>query len=938
MAEIGIKIVGEDGASSAFRSVSDSARATAQEVSSLGDTWSNMSNTIAGGVVKAQAIIGLFQGAMSAAGNATQGIRAFLQSTVDMNAELEGSRNSFSVLLGGVDKANALLGEMRAAAQTTALSFEEFRNAAKYLLGFQFNAKDVVQITKDIGAAVYALGAKDQGGMDRIIRALGQMKAQGRVSREELNQLSEVGVPALKMLADAFGVTTSEMSNMVRKGTVPVEQAISGLIGQFRALYGASGAQMSQNFAVLTSNLGDFIDQAKLAVGQGLFQQFRRDLEGLSSIVASPVFLRLASLIGDKLGGAFRQLNDTAILPTMSALKQFMNALDITNPNPAILGLAGQLNDIFGQLIGKYFGPTGLSAVRNFTAVLGQLGVAAATILRGGSIYDVFNQLSSIGSDTTAGKFIISLTQEFANLQTALPQLQSYVRPVIASITAEFGKLSQSDTIKWLLKSFDDLFSVTDGKGRTFKLRLGEIVAFISVSVQNISTSLQKFGTLFSDALDSGKVQPLVQAISGVLSNITSRIDTWGAQTLDGIVAWLAKILNPNIDGSKLEGKVGDTIGNIKLIIGGLSDAFSNALGEGLFPKLAPRITAIGQYIMSQLGIVAQGLGTYLADRLPIAFEMGFNAIGAAWSNWNDRWKLQLFNDISASIGDPIDKVLNSIGLEGKVTAALQGIWQSKGFMNLSDRVSNTNQKLKEQQSILQAQMSNLPKIGEYFSGLGDVASLQGAFQSIQSNASGPAITAGKSIVNNVSRGASSQMPAVANSIGETASSSLTGLANSLSNSSAISATWQNVGYSMATAVSRGFNSGFQELVGNIQMKLGIPQIMAKVNESVATVTQMSAAISSHITSKQLHPTLTTTANGGPPPGYGGGNRPPVAGGTGNGLLGTSGTASDGSRNYGGTTTYTSTYNVTVNANNDPKGVESAVQYMWLRNKIGMGR
>ncbi len=852
MAEIGIKIVGEDQASFAFRAVSDSARATASEVASFGDTWSNLSGVVSSGVVKAQAIIGLFTGAMSAASNASAGIKSFIDSTVAMNGELEGSRGAFSVLLGGVDKANALLGEMRTAAQTTALSFEEFRNASKYLLGFQFDAKDVVQITKDIGAAVYALGAKDQGGMERIIRALGQMKAQGRVSREELNQLAEVGVPALRMLADSFGVTTAEMSAMVKKGAVPVDQAINGLIQSFRDLYGASGASMAQNFQVMTSNLGDFIDQAKLAIGSGVFAETRRQLEQLTAIVGSPVFLQIAQQIGDTLGNSMKRLNDTAILPAMSSLNQFMNELDTANPNPSILRLMENLNGIFGSLVGQYLGPSGVSIVKNFTTALGQLGVAASTLLRGGNIYDIFDQVSKLGQDTAAGRFIATLAQEFANLQTSLAQLRQYMGPVVQSIMGDLGKLSKSDLIQSIVRSFGELFSVTDSNGNRFQLEFGNIVAGVNVTMQNLAQSLERFGTLFSEALDQGKIRPLVEAVSQTLGGIVGDIDTWGSNALDRIIAWLAKIFNPQFDSKSLEGRVGDTIGNLKLIIQGLGDSFGESLGEGLFPQLSPRITAIGSWLSDQLGIVLTGLGSFLADRMPIVFEMGFNAIDAAWSNWVDRWKMKVFNDIAAAIGDPVDRALASIGIESKVTGKLQELASGKYFMNIDERVNSTNAKLREQQAILQQQMNNLPSIGDYFNGLGNIASLKSAFDTISTNAATPAADAGRTIISGVSTGVTSQLPTMAASVSADTTSTLNSLASTLANSSSISSAWQNVGYMLSTAIMRGYNSGYQELLGNVQSTLGIPDIMGKLNKNVVDIAQLNQRITSLVTSNQL--------------------------------------------------------------------------------------
>ncbi len=934
MAEIGIKIVGEDQASFAFRAVSDSARATASEVSSLGDSWTNMSNVISAGVVKAQAIIGLFQGALSAAGNASQGIRSFMDTTVQMNATLEGTRGAFSVLLGGAEQANTMLEEMKLAARTTALSFEEFRDAGRYLLGFQFEAKEVVQITKDIGAAVYALGAKEQGGMTRIIRALGQMKAQGRVSREELNQLAEVGVPALKMLADSFGTTTAQMATMVRKGTVPVEQAIDGLIGQFRSLYGATGAQMAQNFQVMTSNLQDYVDQARIAIGSGIFNENRKQLVELTNIVSSPVFIRLAEQIGTKLGNAFRSLNDTAIIPAIRALSEFMNTLNLRNPNPAILELAGNLNDIFGSLVGKYFGATGVSAVRNFTAVLGQLGVAASTILRGGSIYDVFNQISQIGQDTAAGRFLSTLVQEFANLQTTLQQLQQYIGPVINSITSEFSKLAQSDFVKNIIDSFNELFSVTDSQGRTFRLQFGEIVTFVNVSVQNIAESLSRFTQLFSDALNEGNVQPFVQSISSTLQNIISNIDTWGANALDSIVSWLGKIFDPNFDAQRLEGAVGDTMGNLRLIIMQLGDAFADSLGDGLFPKLSPRLSAIGTFLQSQFGIVAQGLGNYLADRLPIAFEMGFNAIGAAWSNWNDNWKKQLFNDVTESLGAPIDQALKNVGLEGKVTSTLQGVLSGSIYAELNGRITKTNENLKEQQNILRQQMDNLPSIGQYFNGLGDITALQGAFAQIQSNSSGPAIEAGRSIIANVSTGVSSQMGSVANNIEQTATSSLSGLANSLASSSSVSAAWENVGQSLATAVTRGYNAGYQELVSNIQTTLGIPQILDKLDDSTTSIRSISNKVTSLISDNQKNRVAIKNISARlniTPPVY---DTDSLVGGVSSGTIPDYGKSKPRNASSNGVV-YTVSNNITVNTDErSGKAVENAASYVFLRGTL----
>ena len=161
MADIGVRIVGEDQASSAFRSISEASRQTANDVGGLGGAFNSMSNTIASGVVKGQAVIGLFNSILGAAQSVTSAIGGFVQTTQSMNSSLENTRGSFGVLLGSAEKAEEMINKMRIAAQTTTMSFEEFRNSGKYLLSFQFEASKVVDITKSIGAAVYALNAQD---------------------------------------------------------------------------------------------------------------------------------------------------------------------------------------------------------------------------------------------------------------------------------------------------------------------------------------------------------------------------------------------------------------------------------------------------------------------------------------------------------------------------------------------------------------------------------------------------------------------------------------------------------------------------------------------------------------------------------------------------------------------------------------------------------
>lgn len=61
--------------------------------------------------------------------------------------------------------------------------------------------------------------------LPRVSRALGQMAALGKLSAEELNQLSEVGINARGILSDAFGMSVEEL----QKAKVPIDEVIQAI-------------------------------------------------------------------------------------------------------------------------------------------------------------------------------------------------------------------------------------------------------------------------------------------------------------------------------------------------------------------------------------------------------------------------------------------------------------------------------------------------------------------------------------------------------------------------------------------------------------------------------------------------------------------------------------------------------------------------------------
>jgi tape measure domain-containing protein len=144
-------------------------------------------------------------------------------------------------MLGSAGKAKTFLTELQNFAATTPFEFPELVRASQRMIAFGFTSKEVIPTLTSLGDAATGLGAGAEG-VDRIVGAIGQMKAKGKIQTEELLQLTEVGVPALRILANAFGVSTARMQEMVTAGAVPASKAIPALLkGISQGTKGAAG-------------------------------------------------------------------------------------------------------------------------------------------------------------------------------------------------------------------------------------------------------------------------------------------------------------------------------------------------------------------------------------------------------------------------------------------------------------------------------------------------------------------------------------------------------------------------------------------------------------------------------------------------------------------------------------------------------------------------
>src|SRR5262245_38860077 len=160
-----------------------------------------------------------FFGAQQIGQTIAQGFNFASEAVIGFNSSLEQSRLAWTTMLGSAGQAEAMLKQLRDLAHDSSFAFPDVERGARRFAAMGFSAGAIVPLLRSVGEAASASG----GGADafnRISLALGQMQTRTKVTAEDMMQLTEVGVPAWRILAEATGTSVAQIQDAVTKGQV----------------------------------------------------------------------------------------------------------------------------------------------------------------------------------------------------------------------------------------------------------------------------------------------------------------------------------------------------------------------------------------------------------------------------------------------------------------------------------------------------------------------------------------------------------------------------------------------------------------------------------------------------------------------------------------------------------------------------------------------
>ena len=327
---------------------------------------------------------------------------------VKLASSMEVNRLAFETMLGSGEKAKGMLTELSAFAEKTPFEFDSLVNSAKRMLGLGIAADQVLPQLKVVGDAVAAVGGNSES-VDSITNAFAKMQASGFISAEQMNRLTDAGIPGWqllsKVLSEAAGntVTVGEAMKMAEAKSINATTAITGMMSEMSTRYGGAMDKMSGTNTGIWSNIHDTAIGVLRDIGDQLNtsldvkQYLNKILGELTTFKASVQSLGLKQALIDIVpaGATATSLGIMAGAITSAAI-------------PALAGMA-----ISVKALGLAAGPVGLAitAIGALTALVSYNGIeyeksGGAARAYNNAVYDGIGRMSLAGDEagTFAGK------------------------------------------------------------------------------------------------------------------------------------------------------------------------------------------------------------------------------------------------------------------------------------------------------------------------------------------------------------------------------------------------------------------------------------------------------------------------------------------------------------------------------------------------------
>ena len=439
-------------------------------------------------------------------------------------SKLQSVQTAFTNMLGSAEKSSKFIAELQNFAAKTPFEFNQVTEAAQKFLAFGFTAEQVIPTLMAVGDAAAGVGLGAEG-INRVTLAIGQMAAKSKVQSDEMLQLTEAGIPAWQMLADAIGTSVPEAMERVTKGVVDAQTGIVALISGMQSTFGGMMEQQSQTIAGTWSSMMDGIDQSLAAMGLKIADAFNLTeiFQGVGELLTNFA----ATVNSSGIAEAFTNALPTELQVGFVAFATVLTGVAIPAISLTVTSLAGFLVPL----------AAGVAAFAPYIAAIGAAAAGMLALYKNG--VTVTSALDFMGIKTEYA------SQLFDNLGLAVEAIGNAV-------------ISFVDLIKPAITVAVSLFAgLATGMAKSIGVAINVITQMLNATTVFVTWIADGFNYLFTAITDA------VESIAGVLSNMADNIlPEWASSGLstignfvDTAVGWLGGLINAITDTNKALGE-----------------------------------------------------------------------------------------------------------------------------------------------------------------------------------------------------------------------------------------------------------------------------------------------------------------------------------------------------------------------------------------------
>lgn len=283
-------------------------------------------------------------------------------SCIKASAQMRQYEIAFQTMLKSASKGTQMMKDLQKFAADTPFDVPGVVQAGQQLMAFGFTAKEIIPTLRTLGDAASGLG-KGTAGVQQIAYAMGQIRTSGTLKTQDIMQLTNAGIDAWGMLAEASGKSILEIKEMTERGMIDSLTAVKVLTDGMNDTYGGMMAKTAEEITGLCANIKETVGITAAVVGDYL-------VDGLD-------IKAVLKSVGTELGN-FTQ----ALQAGRDAGKSFTDVIKDSVP-PALVASIAAVGTVLGTvLVGGLIAAA--AAMATFIGVslpvIGALGLVGAAI------------------------------------------------------------------------------------------------------------------------------------------------------------------------------------------------------------------------------------------------------------------------------------------------------------------------------------------------------------------------------------------------------------------------------------------------------------------------------------------------------------------------------------------------------------------------------